>query len=119
MDWSLDKGRPLCEQICEQLCMRIASGEFAAGERLLSVRDVAVAAGVNPNTVQRAFENLERQGVLYSVRGSGWFVSEDISAARDALCVIYLEKMAAYFLQMRTLGMSDADIKKYVEEWNE
>lgn len=119
MDWVLDKGRPLCDQICEQLCVRIAKGEFAAGERLLSVRDVAVEAGVNPNTVQRAFENLERQGVLYSIRGSGWFVSEDITVAQSAFEGILHNKTAEYFIQMEALGLDMEAIKKYVKEWNQ
>ncbi len=117
MEWTLDKVRPLCPQICEQLCVHIALGEFAPGERLLSVREAALSAGVNPNTVQRSFETLEQQGILYSVRGSGWYVSEDISLAKEALRQLYEEKTAAYFKTMEGLGMSPADIKTYVEEW--
>ena len=78
MEWIIDKGRPICPQICEQLCLRIANGMFAPHEKILSVREIAVAAGVNPNTVQRSLEELERRGILYSVRGSGWFVADDI-----------------------------------------
>ena len=63
MQWKLDKDRAVCPQICEQVCLRIALGEFAAGEKLLSVREVALAAGVNPNTVQHSFDILERKGM--------------------------------------------------------
>ncbi len=118
MQWTLDKKRPLCPQICEQICVRIACGEFAPGERLLSVREVAVAAGVNPNTVQRAFETLEAQGILYSVRGSGWFVAEDISLCKAALDRLVKEKTAEYFAAMETLGLNPGEIKQYVKEWN-
>ena len=117
MQWNLDKDRAICPQICEQLCMQIALGRFKPNERLLSVRETAVSAGVNPNTVQRSFEILEQNGILYSVRGSGWYVSENISAAAEALQKAYREKTAAYFNQMRLLGMEPAEIKNYVKEW--
>ena len=71
MRWLIDKERPICPQINEQIAARIALGEFRPADRLASVRDVAVAAGVNPNTVQKAFESLEAEGLIYSVRGSG------------------------------------------------
>ena len=77
MIWTLDKNRPICPQLCEQLCAHIAAGEFTPGQKLMSVREVALEAGVNPNTVQRAFTQLEQQGVLHSVRGAGWFISQD------------------------------------------
>ena len=118
MEWNLDKNRPLCPQICEQVCVRIALGEFKAGERVPSVRELAVAAGVNPNTVQRAFEHLDRQGILYSVRGSGWYVAEDTKLARDTLDYMRAQKTTAYFEQMTALGMSPQDVKQHVKEWN-
>ena len=117
MEWKLDKHRPICPQISEQLCARIAAGEFAPGQRLLSVRDVAVAAGVNPNTVQRAFEQLEHQGVLHSERGAGWFVGEDPKAAKDLRQQMAEEKLSDFFSEMAGLGLSPEDIKKLVKEW--
>lgn len=117
MEWNLDKAKPLCPQISEQVCLRIAVGEFRAGERLLSVREVALAAGVNPNTVQRSFETLEQQGILYSVRGSGWYVAEDITPARETLHRLWREKTAAYFRDMATLGMAGEEVKRYVTAW--
>lgn len=117
MDWFIDKNRPICPQIGEQLCLRIAKGEFEPHERLLSVREIAVAAGVNPNTVQRSLEELEQKGILYSVRGSGWFVAEDITVAKDILNEISAQKTADYFAAMQSLGLDAAAVKKYVEEW--
>ncbi len=117
MNWVLDKKRPLCPQICEQVCLHIALGNLPPNERLFSVRDAAIAAGVNPNTVQRAFEQLEQQQILYSVRGSGWYVAEDITPARETLDQLHAAKTQDYFAAMSALGMSPADIKHYVEEW--
>jgi GntR family transcriptional regulator len=82
LTWRLDKNRGICPQICEQLCARIVAKEFLPGQRLMSVREVALAAGVNPNTVQRAYAELERQGVIYCVKGRGNFVA-GINALKD------------------------------------
>lgn len=117
MDWIIDKTRPICPQICEQLCLRVAAGQFAPNKKILSVREIAVAAGVNPNTVQRSLEELENRGVLYSVRGSGWFVGENIAQAREVLDGILAKKTADYFEAMRILGMDSTAVKEYVKEW--
>lgn len=117
MQWKLDKDRAICPQICEQVCLRIALGEFAPGEKLLSVREVALTAGVNPNTVQHSFEILEDKGILYSQRGSGWYVTEDISLAKNTLRSIIEEKTKAYFEAMDSLGLSAEETKKYIEAW--
>lgn len=117
MEWLIDKNRPICPQIGEQLCLRIAKGEFEPHERLPSVREIAVTAGVNPNTVQRSLEELEQKGVLYSVRGSGWFVSEDLLVARNILNEMLAQKTADFFAVMQGLGMDATAVKQYVEEW--
>lgn len=117
MKWKPDKNRPICPQLCQQLCTRIADGTFAPNQRLMSVRELAMAVGVNPNTVQRAFEQLEQQGVLYSVRGAGWYVSEDTAAANRLHRALVQEKVAAFFGEMTELGVSPEAAKKIVEEW--
>lgn len=117
--WNLDKSRPICPQICEQISVLIASGEIGPNQKLMSVREVALNAGVNPNTVQKAFEQLERQGLIYSVRGSGWFVSDNTATAGDAVQSLITEKTRAYFEEMRKLGCSTEKIKQLVKEWNE
>lgn len=118
MKWTLDKTKPLCPQICEQVCLMIALGDFKPGEKMLSVREAALSAGVNPNTVQKAFETLEHNQILYSIRGSGWFVNEDISNAEKTLENLIYDKTKLYFESLNALGMSDDSIKKYVKEWN-
>lgn len=117
--WNLDKSRPICPQIGEQISVLIASGEIGPNQKLMSVREVALNAGVNPNTVQKAFEQLERQGLIYSVRGSGWFVSDNIATAGDAVQSLITEKTRTYFEEMRKLGCSTEKIKQLVKEWNE
>lgn len=113
----LDKKRPICPQLCEQICVNIACGRYKEGERMPSVREMAVEAGVNPNTVQRAYETLETQGVLYSVRGSGWFITKEKAGSGKILDELLREKTEEYFTAMKALGMSEEQIKQYVKEW--
>ncbi len=119
MKWNIDKSRPICPQICEQLCVRIASGKFAPNERLLSVREVAIAAGVNPNTVQKSFEQLESQGLVYSVRGSGWYVGENIELASSIVSELHRSKTDAYLTEMAQLGFDTEQTAQYIKEWNQ
>lgn len=116
MDWSLDKKRPICPQLCERLCVMIATGECSAGERLLSVREVALKAEVNPNTVQKSFEQLEQNGLIYSKRGSGWYVSTDTHIAENVLSDLVKAKTAAYLNDMRSLGLSEERIMEVIKE---
>lgn len=117
MDFSIDKNRPICPQIVEALCVGIANGKWNPHDRLPSVREIAMTASTNPNTVQRAFESLEADGIVYSVRGSGSFVAEDTALAKAAVQTLIAEKTAAYVAQMRALGVVPAQIQQYIKEW--
>ena len=118
MGWNLDKNRPICPQICEQLSVKIACGELKAGEKLMSVREVALSAGVNPNTVQKAFEQLANAGLIYSERNVGWFVGEDTSKAIEAVRHLRKEKATVFLEEMKLLGLGTADVINFLEEWN-
>ena len=119
MNWTLDKSRPICPQICEIICVAVANGEFSAGDKLLSVREVALLAGVNPNTVQKSFEELERRGVIHSVRCSGWYVNENTDAAADEVMAIRRKKTKEYLAAMLQLGYSLDDTIKYLNKVRE
>ena len=119
MIWTLDKNRPICPQLCEQLCAHIAAGEFTPGQKLMSVREVALEAGVNPNTVQRAFTQLEQQGVLHSVRGAGWFISQDTETVASMQKDLVQEALQEFFDKMSALGIAPAQAKSIVKEWQE
>lgn len=114
----LDKNKPLCPQICEHICLDVAFGELKPNERIKSVREAAVAVGVNPNTMQRSYETLEQEGILYSVRGSGWFVSENVEKAKLTLDKLRREKTKVFFNEMENLGMTAEELKHYIKEWN-
>ena len=117
MELKLDKSRPICPQICEQICAAISRGELLPESKLLSVREVALLAGVNPNTVQKSFEELERSGVIYSIRGSGWYVCADTGKARELLSGLCESKVREYISSMERLGFDSKQALKYINEF--
>ena len=76
MEWQFRNDSPIYTQLTQRLTQAIVAGEFRPGERLPSVRELAVEAGVNPNTVQRALADLERDGLVFSQRTAGRFVAD-------------------------------------------
>lgn len=78
MSWEFDKNKPIYIQLIEVLKFKIVAGDLLPGQKLRSVRDMAEEANVNPNTMQRALAELEREGLVFSQRTSGRFVTEDI-----------------------------------------
>ena len=78
MAWNLDSDRPIYLQLIEIIQTRIVSGMYPAGNRLPSVRELAAEASVNPNTMQKALAELERQNLVYAVRTTGRYITENI-----------------------------------------
>ena len=98
MEWNIQGDRPIYTQLVEQVTLAIVSGDYAPGERLPSVRDLAVQAEVNPNTMQRALSQLEEQGLLYTQRTAGRFVTQDtavIQSAKQRLAARQVEEFLA------------------------
>ena len=77
MPWDLDNDRPIYLQLMERIQQDIIAGIYNPGDKLPSVRDLALDASVNPNTMQKALSELERSGLVYSQRTSGRFITED------------------------------------------
>ena len=77
-------GVPFYRQIIDQILLRIASGQLRPGDRLSTVRQQAIALKVNPNTVARAYRELEIRGVVTTQRGTGTFVAAEPGVAEDA-----------------------------------
>ena len=81
MKWQFSNDAPIYSQLIAQIKVGIVSGAFPPGERLPSVRDLATEAGVNPNTMQRALTELERDGLVYSHDSPGLWPGGDPDAA--------------------------------------
>ena len=112
MAWELNADRPVYTQILEIIRTRIISGIYAPGSRLPSVRELAAEASVNPNTMQRAFVELEKSGQ----RGSGRTVTEDITMIEQVQKEIAVLQIKGFFEKMNKLGYDDAHILKLVTE---
>lgn len=104
MTWKLDSDRPIYAQLVEDIQMRIVSGAYPPGSRLPSVRELSSEAGVNPNTMQRAFSELERNGLLETRRTSGRFVTEDEALIHSIRRELAEEQLAEFFRKMKRLG---------------
>lgn len=117
MEWNFKDGIPIYTQIIDEMTMRIASSAYEPGDKLPSVRDLALDAGVNPNTMQRALAELERRGLVYSERTSGRFVTKEEAVLKDLheeLAKKYFEELTE---KLRKIGMDDNAIKASVDKW--
>ena len=116
MKWQFSNEAPIYSQLITQVTVGIVSGVFPPGERLPSVRDLATEAGVNPNTMQRALTELERDGLVYSQRTAGRFVTEDkemIETAKRGLAETHIR---AFLAAMTHLGYQREEIVALVRQ---
>ena len=115
MEWNFTNGVPIYSQIIDEMTMRIAGRAYAPGEKIPSVRELAMDAGVNPNTMQRALAELERRGLVYTERTSGRFVTKEagiLEALQEELALKYVEEFVE---KLRKIGIVDES--KIAEIW--
>ena len=116
MAWELNSDRPIYTQILEIIQTRIISGIYKPGEKLPSVRELAAQASVNPNTMQKAFAELEKSGLITTQRGSGRSVTEDTRMIEQVQKQIAVLQIKNFFEKMKELGYDNDHILKLVEE---
>ena len=117
MEWFFKNGIPIYSQIIDEMTMRIASGAYAPGGKLPSVRDLAMEAGVNPNTMQKALSELERKGLVFSERTSGRFITKEekvLKELHEGLAKRYFDELSE---KLRKIGLSEKEIKSAASEW--
>ena len=114
-----DTSRPIYAQIVERLKAKILAGVYPPGGHLDSVRDLAAAAGVNPNTMQRALADLERQGLLYTNRTSGRYVTEDEEIITKIRERIAEERICAFLESMSQLGFTQEQVLGLIQRERE
>ena len=118
MEWKLTDGRPIWQQLTEQITLRILKGEYPPGGRLPAVRDLAVQAGVNPNTMQRALAQLEQDGLAVSSRTAGRSVTEDAAIIQEARRKRAREAVAQCLQILADLGYTREEaVALLKEEW--
>ncbi len=118
MAWEFNGKSPIFKQINDIIISKIIKGDYKSGEKLASVRDLAVEAGVNPNTMQRALSEIEGTGLLTTLRGDGRYITEDkelIGKFRQR----FIEESTAEFLgKMRALDFSKDEIISIISKIN-
>lgn len=110
MSWTLDNDRPIYLQLMERIQRDIIAGVYQPGDKLPSVRDLALEAAVNPNTMQKALSELERSGLVYSQRTSGRFITEDTEMLTQMKKELATEHIQEFFQKMEQLSFSRAEL---------
>jgi DNA-binding transcriptional regulator YhcF (GntR family) len=119
MKWYIDSDRPIYKQLVEQIELRIISGVYTPGDKLESVREMAMDAGVNPNTMQKALAELERMELVFAQRTSGRFITEDLKVIEEAKKNLALQEIGAFLEKMKKLGMGRNEILALMEKIEE
>ena len=119
MAWKLDSDRPIYSQLVEQIEMLIISGSYPPGSKLPSVRELAAQAGVNPNTMQKTFSELEQSGLIVTQRTAGRFVTGDELLIKQIRTRIARTHLKDFFTKMEQLGYEKNDILSLVMAGNE
>lgn len=104
MAWEFNEKSPIYSQIAEHIKMQIVSQEIKSGDQLPTVRELAQEADVNPNTMQRAFTELEREGMVFSQRTSGRFVTEDNLLIGKIRQQVAKAELATFVNNMKKIG---------------
>lgn len=116
MQWKLSDDRPIYVQLMETITAAIASGTLAAGSRLPSVREMAAQAGVNPNTMQRALSELEREGLLYSQRTAGRFVTDQSDRITQKRKELAMQQIRIFLSSMKEMGYTSEQTLNLIQQ---
>lgn len=116
MQWKLSDDRPIYVQLMETITAAIASGTLTAGSRLPSVREMAAQAGVNPNTMQRALAELEREGLLYSQRTAGRFVTDQSDRITQKRKELAMQQIRIFLSSMKEMGYTSKQTLNLIQQ---
>ena len=116
MDYIFDNERPIYVQLVEKLRIEIVSGKLKSGERIPSVRELALTARVNPNTMQKALAELENEGLVYTERTNGKFVTHNKALIENVKRKLAEEKVNNYIKDMKNIGITYEEAVKYLQE---
>ena len=116
MPWNLDSDRPIYLQLMERIQHDIISGTYRPGDKLPSVRELAMDASVNPNTMQKALSELERIGLVHSRRTSGRFITEDETMIKKLKTETAAKHIREFLKSMEHLGLTRQEILELVQD---
>ncbi|NLY53444.1 MAG: GntR family transcriptional regulator [Firmicutes bacterium] len=112
-----DPALPIYTQIMEWFKRLILSGKLSPGEKVPPVRELALQLGVNPNTLQRAMSELEREGLLYTERTAGRFVTEDSALIASLREELIRQVVGGFLEEVRALGYEPAEAERLIKKY--
>ena len=116
MNLKFNDKMPIYLQIMDIIKMDIVIGNLKSNDKLPSVREMATNLKVNPNTLQRSYQELERLGIVYTQRGTGTFVGEEKNMVDDLKKEMAKEVIESFILRMKSLGFTSNEIIKSVSK---
>ncbi|REK76121.1 GntR family transcriptional regulator [Paenibacillus paeoniae] len=115
MTIEFDNNAPIYIQIMDYIKKQIVIGKMGPGDKIESVRDLAAELQINPNTIQRTFQELEREGIVETKRGLGRYVTDEESTIMQMKKEMASELLGRFVSGMRELGFVEGDIVALVE----
>ncbi|MBL4964221.1 GntR family transcriptional regulator [Bacillus halotolerans] len=119
MRQDFQSSKPIYLQIADQIFYRLVRQELVPGDKLPSVREMAIQTKVNPNTIQRTYSEMERLGIVETRRGQGTFIADKAEIVDELKERLTREVFESFIHQMAELGLTKEDmlagIKKYTE----
>jgi GntR family transcriptional regulator len=116
ISFQIDFSQPLYEQILNQIRSAIVRGEIGLGEKIPSVRELAQGLHINPNTVMRAYQELERDGLTEKRRGQGTFVTSSSKRVEAFRMEVAKEQIHTFIEQMKNLGLTWENVRAYIDQ---
>ena len=110
---------PIYIQIMNLVKGKMVSGEINGGDKLPSVRELSKELKVNPNTIQRTYQELEREGLVFTQRGMGTFAAEDKEVIKELKKSMAADVVNGFLMEMKKLGFSPNEIMDIISEWIE
>ncbi len=110
LSWEFSADKPIFRQLVEILIRDIVSGKRASGEKMPTVRELALDAGVNPNTVQRAYNDIESRGLIVTRRGDGSYITNDKKLVSELSGICLDNAIAEFITDVRALGFDDETV---------
>jgi GntR family transcriptional regulator len=111
-NWSLtfDDRLPIYRQIILQFSRAFVRGDIKPGDRIPSIRELSVMLKVNTNTVQRVYQEMERDGLISSKRGTGYFFTEEMDMLHKTRKYLAMDSLKRFVDEMRAIGCADNEI---------
>lgn len=116
MQFVFDNERPIYKQLVDQFKIQMLTGMYSPDDKLPSVREIALKTGVNPNTVQRAFSELEQVGLVYTKRTSGRYITEDQNKLKNMRDEMASEWTKEFVGKMRQLSYDEKEICEFIQK---